>query len=95
MAVKALRDFGLTEHPEDLICAEDHRASNACRHAKASALPADFTAVFAIADDIAIGAMRALRESGRSIPEDCLVIAVDGISVSEYIHPMLTASRRP
>ena len=57
--------------------------------------PADFTAVFAIADDMAIGAMRALRESGRSIPEDCSVIAIDGISVSEYIHPMLTTLCQP
>ena len=57
--------------------------------------PADFTAVFAIADDMAIGAMRALRESGRSIPEDCSVIAIDGINVSEYIHPMLTTLCQP
>ena len=70
---RALRDFGLTEHPEDLICAED----------------------FTIANAMAIGAMRALRESGRSIPEDCSVIAIDGISVSEYIHPMLTTLCQP
>ena len=57
--------------------------------------PADFTAVFAIADDMAIGAMRALRESGRSIPEDCSIIAIDGINVSEYIHPMLTTLCQP
>ena len=39
--------------------------------------------------------LRALRESGRSIPEDCSVIAIDGISVSEYIHPMLTTLCQP
>ena len=93
---RALRIFGLTERPEDLICAEDFtiaRAYAAMRERLRS--PADFTAVFAIADDMAIGAMRALRESGRSIPEDCSVIAIDGISVSEYIHPMLTTLCQP
>ena len=39
--------------------------------------------------------MRALRESGRSIPEDCSIIAIDGINVSEYIHPMLTTLCQP
>ena len=93
---RALRDFGLTEHPEDLICAEDFTIANAyAAMQKRLRSPADFTAVFAIADDMAIGAMRALRESGRSIPEDCSVIAIDGISVSEYIHPMLTTLCQP
>ena len=93
---RALRDFGLTEHPENLICAEDFTIANAyAAMQKRLRSPADFTAVFAIADDMAIGAMRALRESGRSIPEDCSVIAIDGISVSEYIHPMLTTLCQP
>ena len=55
----------------------------------------DFTALFAIADDMAIGAMRALREHGRNVPEDCSVIAIDGIVVSEYIHPMLSTLCQP
>jgi len=55
----------------------------------------DFTALFAIADDMAIGAMRALREYGRHIPEDVSVIAIDGITVSEYIHPMLSTICQP
>ena len=93
---RALRDFGLTEHPEDLICASDFTIANAyAAMQKRLRSPADFTAVFAIADDMAIGAMRALRESGRSVPSDCSVIAIDGISVSEYIHPMLTTLCQP
>ena len=42
-----------------------------------------------------LAAHSALRESGRSIPGDCSVIAIDGISVSEYIHPMLTTLCQP
>ena len=78
------------------VMERDFTVESGCR-AKRERLkrPADFTAVFAIADDMAIGAMRALRESGRSIPEDCSIIAIDGINVSEYIHPMLTTLCQP
>jgi len=55
----------------------------------------DFTALFAIADDMAIGAMRALREHGRRLPDDCSVVAIDGIAVSGYIHPMLSTFCQP
>lgn len=55
----------------------------------------DFTAVFAISDNMAIGAMRALREHGRTVPDDCSVIAIDGIEVSDYIDPPLTTLCQP
>ena len=56
---------------------------------------AEFTALFAIADSMAIGAMRALRDAGRRIPEDCSVIAIDGLELSAYIEPPLTTLCQP
>ena len=56
---------------------------------------ADFTALFAIADSMAIGAMRALRNAGRRVPEDCSVIAIDGLELSAYIEPPLTTLCQP
>ncbi len=55
----------------------------------------DFTALFAISDNMAIGAMRALREAGRRVPEDCSVLAIDGLEVSEYIYPQLSTFCQP
>jgi LacI family transcriptional regulator len=55
----------------------------------------DFTAVFSIADNMAIGAMRALREHGRGTPDDCSVIAIDGLEISAYIDPPLTTLCQP
>ena len=55
----------------------------------------DFTAVFAIADKMAIGAMRALREHGWSVPRDCSVIAIDGLEISSYTDPILTTLCQP
>ena len=56
---------------------------------------AEFTALFAIADSMAIGAMRALRDAGRRVPEDCSVIAIDGLELSAYIEPPLTTLCQP
>lgn len=43
-----------------------------------------FTAVYAIADTLAIGACRALHEAGKRIPEDVSVAGFDGIPLGEY-----------
>ena len=49
-----------------------------------------FTALFASADVLAIGAIRALRESGKRVPEDVSVIGMDGLPIGVYLIPQLT-----
>ena len=56
---------------------------------------ADFSAVFTLSDTMAISAMKALEEHGRRVPEDCSVIAIDGLTVSEYVSPTLTTLVQP
>lgn len=53
------------------------------------------TAVFAISDMIAMGACRAIWESGRRIPEDYAVAGFDGIELGRYYIPSLTTMRQP
>ncbi len=53
------------------------------------------TAVFAAGDAIAIGACRAIKESGRRIPEDCAVVGFDDIDLSSFLSPPLTTIRQP
>lgn len=55
----------------------------------------DFTAVYAIADNMAIGACRALRESGMDIPGDCSVVGYDGLDCGKFYYPSLTTIRQP
>ncbi len=55
----------------------------------------DFTALYAVSDVLAIGATRALLESGRKVPDDVSVAGYDGIDVSGYISPSLTTIRQP
>lgn len=56
---------------------------------------ADFSAVFTISDTMAIAAIKALEDNGRRVPEDCSVIAIDGLPVSEYTIPTLTTMVQP
>ena len=55
----------------------------------------DLTAVFAISDSMAVAAMKALHDRGRRIPEDCSVVAIDGIELSAYTIPTLTTLVQP
>lgn len=49
----------------------------------------DFTALFAMSDVMAIGAIRALNDEGRRVPEDVSVIGFDGLTIGEYTVPRL------
>ncbi|MCB7319268.1 LacI family DNA-binding transcriptional regulator [Lacrimispora sp. 210928-DFI.3.58] len=55
----------------------------------------DFTAVFAVNDLVAIGAMKALREQGLRIPEDISVVGCDDIQFASYMEPALATIRIP
>jgi LacI family transcriptional regulator len=55
----------------------------------------DFSAVFAATDELAIGAIRALKDEGIRVPEDVSVVGYDDIDISSYIVPRLTTIRQP
>jgi LacI family transcriptional regulator len=54
-----------------------------------------FSAVFCFNDISAIGALRALREAGRRVPEDVSVVGFDDILSAAYCTPSLTTVRQP
>jgi DNA-binding LacI/PurR family transcriptional regulator len=54
-----------------------------------------FTALFAFNDISAMGAIRALRESGLRVPEDISVVGFDDIASAAYQSPGLTTVRQP
>ncbi len=55
----------------------------------------DFTAIFCFNDIAAIGAIRALKESGLSVPADVSVVGFDDILSAAYYTPSLTTVRQP
>ena len=54
-----------------------------------------FTALYATSDSLAIGACRALKERGISVPRDCSVAGFDGMDTGEYYIPSITTIRQP
>ena len=93
---KALESHGIPVDEELVMCAGSFDIRDAYEAVREKLRQgAEFTALFAIADSMAIGAMRALRDAGRRIPEDCSVIAIDGLERSAYIEPPLTTLCQP
>jgi LacI family transcriptional regulator len=59
------------------------------------ALPDPPTAIFAGSDQQATGAYEALRQAGRSVPEDVSVIGFDDLNFVEWTAPPMTTIRQP
>lgn len=55
----------------------------------------DFTAIFCFNDIAAIGAIRALKDAGLSVPGDVSVVGFDDILSAAYSTPSLTTVRQP
>ena len=65
------------------------------RAGAARLLEADATGIVAGSDLMAIGAMRGVREWGRSVPDDVSITGFDGTSLASVTDPRLTSLRQP
>ena len=91
----ALQDAGIrfeSRHTMTGYFTEESGASGIAR-----VLEADpkVDAVFAANDLMAFGAMRAIRNAGRRIPDDVAVVGFDDIPASAITHPPLTTVHQP
>jgi len=55
----------------------------------------DITALFAVNDAMAFGAVQAIMDAGLSIPEDISLIGFDDVELSRIVHPPLTTIHVP
>ena len=94
-AQQAMRDTGILF--SDKLYGLSNYDFESAYHAVNSLLArrADFTALFAMSDVIALGAIRALVSAGLRVPEDVSVIGFDGITMSRYCVPVLTTVVQP
>lgn len=53
------------------------------------------TALFCANDSVAIGAMKAIHESGLKIPKDICLVGIDDIEMSAFVRPALTTIHVP
>jgi len=58
-------------------------------------LPAAPTAIFCGSDVTAIGALKALREAGRRVPQDLALVGFDDVHIAAAVEPALTTVRQP
>lgn len=89
-----LREHGVRRDPalhvRSPFAAQD--AYEAARHLAGQG--AEFDAVVAASDVIAMNAIRALNESGRRVPQDVSVVGFDDILLAQYAQPALTTVRQ-
>jgi LacI family transcriptional regulator len=55
----------------------------------------DVTALVAVTDRHALGAMRAAAEAGRVVGRDLALVSLDGTALTGFLHPPLTVLRAP
>jgi len=65
-----------------------------CTHRLLRRYP-DLDAVFAASDLMAMGALQALREAGRRVPDDVALVGFEDIPAAEQTDPPLTTVRQP
>jgi DNA-binding LacI/PurR family transcriptional regulator len=58
-------------------------------------LPHEPAAVFVASDTMALGALRALREAGKRVPDEVALIGFDDMPQATTAHPPLTTIRQP
>ncbi|WP_074683408.1 LacI family DNA-binding transcriptional regulator [Priestia aryabhattai] len=53
------------------------------------------TAVFVFNDEMAIGAIKAIKDSGMRIPDDIAIVAFDNLKISSLLEPSITTIHQP
>jgi LacI family transcriptional regulator len=90
----AIQDLSLAYRDEYVAYGDFYAESGRAATARLLALPEPPTAIFAAADLMAIGAVRAAAESGLRVPEDISVVGFDDIQLAPHVNPPLTTLRQ-
>ena len=91
--VEGLAFSGIALHPN--LRVDGNFSETSGYQAMMELIPHKPEAVFAASDAMAVGALRALRESGLRVPQDIALMGFDGLPASENSVPALTTIRQP
>ena len=92
---RALEEVGLS-YDESLILRGDYHAQSGMEitHSILQMEPRP-TAIFALNDLMALGALRAAAEAGCSVPQDLAVVGYDDLEIAHFTNPPLTTIAQP
>jgi DNA-binding LacI/PurR family transcriptional regulator len=91
---QAMTDAGLLDRTLEELGDFTSESGHAAMRALLARRP-DLDAVFAASDLMALGAMRALREAGRRVPQDVAVVGFDDSPAAAGADPPLSSVRWP
>ena len=91
---EALETEGIT-YDESLVAEGAFDAASGERAANRLLAGGSFTALFVASDVLALGAINALREANRRVPDEVSVVGFDDIALAAYFDPPLTTVRLP
>ncbi len=93
--LNALKKYGINFKPELVESGNFTKEEGYAATKKLLEKGEEFTAIFSANDQMAIGAIRALKESGYKIPRDISIVGFDNIEASSIIEPALTTVSQP
>lgn len=87
--------YGIPFDPQNILVGDYFAESGYETMKQALKKGVSWTALFSVNDQMAIGAMKAIKEAGLSIPGDIAVTGADGIYITSMISPALTTVEYP
>jgi LacI family transcriptional regulator len=91
---QAMQELGLAYRDEYVAYGDYYAESGRAAAERLLALEEPPTAIFAAADMMAIGAIRAAAEVGIRVPEELAIVGFDDIQLASHINPPLTTMRQ-
>lgn len=99
---QALRENGIEEDPQlarfsvnRTSASGDNFGLGAAGAAELMRLPSPPTAIIAMSDESAVGALHTLQREGRSVPKDISLLCFDDAQLAKYVSPALTVVNIP
>jgi len=94
--LQAFADFAPDHHPTLILSNQLHQFKQGYDNTKQLfQQKPDLTAIFALTDVLAVGALRAVSEIGLRVPQDISIIGFDDIALASYVVPPLTTVAQP
>ena len=91
----ALRDHGIAVDERLVLQGDYSPISGFAAMSEFFAKGLDCTAIFSANDQMAVGAIKAIRQQGLSVPEDVAIVGFDNLTVSSLISPGLSTVKYP